>query len=90
MPGKEDLLLLLIVALVQVGGLAGMAIARLSEKWERHTFCYTIFFVSMALVASTALMAASTGSGYWLLSGTTLSVMVIGATLDCGGCRTPT
>ena len=90
MPGMDNLMLLALVTLVQLGGLAGMVIARLSEKSQQPTICYAVFYACMALVATTALFAANAGEGYWLLSGTTLAIMVIGATLDLDNNRRAT
>ena len=43
-----------------------------------------LFFRTMLLVASATIVSLLLDSGAWAVSGTTLSVMVVGGTLDCG------
>ena len=71
-------------ALIQLFGVFGLIASRLGEKCGRHSLGQGTVFAAMFVVASSIIVALLVGSGGWAISGTTLSLMVIGATLDCG------
>ena len=73
-----------LLALIQCFGLFGLIASRLGEKCGRHSLCQCTFFVAMFVVASSIIVALLIGSSAWAISGTTLCLMVVGATLDCG------
>ncbi|MDG2385721.1 MAG: hypothetical protein P8N76_28900 [Pirellulaceae bacterium] len=74
----------LFLASIQIFGLFGLVASRLGEKCGRHSLCQCTFFVAMIVVAISIIVALLVGSGAWAISGTTLGLMVVGATLDCG------
>jgi hypothetical protein len=72
---------------IQAVGLAGVTAARLGEKTCAPARCQLTFFGCLLLVGAATLVCLQLGNGYWLPSGVMLSVMVVGATLDCSGVR---
>lgn len=72
------------LAAVLFVGLVGACVARLGEGSLRQTPCQCVFLCCMALVGAAALASACVGPGACLTSGTTLAVMVLGATYDFG------
>ena len=75
-----------LLAAVQLLGAAGLVASRLGEKWGgRLGACQLLFFAAMLLLAAATIVSLWADSSTWAISGTTLSVMVVGGTLDCGG-----
>lgn len=70
-----------VLSAIQGLGLLGLIASRLGE---RCYFCQSMFFFAMLIVATATLCSVLVGSGTWAISGTTLALMVVGATLDCG------
>jgi hypothetical protein len=75
------------LACVQVVGLASAWLARLSARSTRQASCERLFFCCLALVGMVTMVAFSLGAGAFLISGTTLSIMVLTTTWDFGGAR---
>ncbi len=71
-----------IVVVIHVVGLFSAWFARLSEGSHRQTQCQWLFLACLALVGVATLVASSLGAGIWLLSGATLSLMVLAAVYD--------
>lgn len=63
---------------IQLLGLASLICARLAH---RCPYCLAIFSIAMATVVGTTAMSALLGNG-WFVSGITLSLMAVGATID--------
>jgi len=80
--GLESGVVLLFFGLVQVVGLGSACLARIAEGSSRQTPCQWLFLVSLAAVgvATMALLAADAST--WLVSATTLSVMILAVTVD--------
>jgi hypothetical protein len=66
-------------------GLVSAAVARLSEGSRCQGPGQWTFLAFLALVGGVTVGAIAQGSGYWLPSGATLSVMVLGAVCDFRG-----
>ena len=79
-----DSTLFLLLVSVQLLGALGLIASRLGEKWGRFGACQLLFFGTMLVVACATITSLLCDNGSWAVSGTTLSVMVIGGTLDCG------
>jgi hypothetical protein len=75
------------VAAIQVLGLLLAWMARLSEGSRRQTLCQRLFFAALVLVGLGTIVLLGMGPGYWLVSGTTLSLMVL--TVTCDFSRSP-
>jgi hypothetical protein len=79
-----DATLFALLAGIQLLGAVGLIASRLGEKWGRLGACQLFFFTTMLLVASATIISLMLDSSAWAVSGTTLSLMVVGGTLDCG------
>ncbi len=66
----------------QILGLVSAWCARLSEGSTRQTPCQWLFFGCLILVGIATIFALRLGSGPWLTSGSTLSLMVLTVTCD--------
>ena len=53
---------------------------------NRACFC-RLFYLALVVLGTVTMVAASAGTEFWIPSGTGLSVMTLGATLDFGGAR---
>lgn len=65
------------VSLIQFVGIGSVVLTRFSEGSRWQTVCRTLFFASLTLVGVTAVVTMLISSGLWLLSGITLSCMVV-------------
>ena len=74
----------LVVIGVQLLGALGLIASRLGEKWGRLGACQLVFFAAMMTGASATVVSLWCDNSSWAVSGTTLSLMVVGGTLDCG------
>src|SRR5438046_10312065 len=75
------------LACVQVVGLASAWLARITSRSDRHTSCQVLFICCLALVGMVTMVALSLGEGAFLISGTTLSILVLTTTWDFGGAK---
>jgi hypothetical protein len=83
-------LLLCCLGTIQLLGLISAAVVRLSEGSPQQTAWHRAFLACLGLVGvSTILSSMGAAAGYWISSGTTLSVMVIAATCDFGRSADP-
>lgn len=85
MSGPSDFLVVLSLTAVQVLGLASAAVARLSEGSRCQAPGQCVFLVFLALIGGITVGTLLLGSGFWLASGGTLSLMVLGAVCDFRG-----
>jgi hypothetical protein len=67
---------------LQVLGLASAWVVRLSEGSRRQTSCRRLFLACLTLVGGGAIVAPAVGSGWWMVFGGTLAVMVLMVTYD--------
>jgi hypothetical protein len=79
---ETSLPLLYLVGAIQLVGLASVAFARLCEGSACQSSGQRVFFACLALVGAVAMFSVFLGPGFWLSSGTTFSLMVLGATCD--------
>jgi hypothetical protein len=71
---------------LQLVGLASVVLARLRCQCPfKSTVCRVLFFGCLLGVAVATMFAIQAGSGSWAWSGTTFSLMAVGATLDMRG-----
>jgi hypothetical protein len=80
----EDWLVAGITA-IQVLGILALALARLGQRSTVPGRFQLLFLLCLLLVGLSAVVAAGCDNTYWIASGVTLAVMVVGGTLDCGG-----
>jgi hypothetical protein len=67
---------------IQIAGLASAWLARLSEGSPRQASCQWLFLGCFGLLGLVTMASAAVGPRFWLVSGTTLSIMVLGAIWD--------
>lgn len=75
------------MVVIQVVGLLSMAATRVGEHTSRCLLCRCLFLVSLVVVGGATVLSLASGTGHWAAGGTTLSLMVVGGTLDFGGDR---
>lgn len=67
--------------IVQVLGLASIAIARFTERSWARAFCQRLFFASLVSVGVVTLFSLHLGNGNWHPCAMMLGIMTVGATL---------
>jgi len=82
MPYQETSFLMWIVFFTQITGLASSWLARIAEGSRSQAACQWFFLACLALTGLTTMAAVDLGPRYWLISATTLSVMILGAVWD--------
>lgn len=65
------------VSLVQLIGISSTVLARFSEGTRWQTNCRALFCASLMLVGITAIVTMLISSELWLLSGITISLMIV-------------
>jgi hypothetical protein len=70
------------IGFVQVAGLVSAWLARLSEGSRSQASCQWLFLACLGLMGLTTMASVALGARYWLASGITLTVMVLGAVWD--------
>ena len=75
------------VLAIHIFGLTSACLARFSEGCSCQRFCQGLFFVSLALVAVSAVVSAGLGPDCWLTSAAILAMMVVAATFQLGESR---
>ena len=70
------------IAAVQIIGLFSAWATRFSEGSVWQVWFQRLFFASLLLMGVTTVLAFGVGPGCWISCGTTLSLMVVGATCD--------
>lgn len=82
MPQLSDAVLFWILIATQAAGVLGTLVARLGERsWGAAVFQRT-FFISLAAIALSTVLAISLQPGSWLSGAAMLGLMAVGATLD--------
>lgn len=87
MPLINEFCLFWIVVAVQVVGLLSVAVARLTEHSSIRTISQRTFFACLLAVGVVTMFAIQAHSANWLPCAATLGLMSVGATIDCGSCR---
>ncbi len=88
--GLESPALWFSIGAVQFLGLVAAAIARFSEGAGCWKACHGVFLGCLAVVGLMTAVSVTLSPGYWLMSGTGFSVMVLSATWDFGRPRAAT
>jgi hypothetical protein len=78
----ETSFLLWLLGVIQIAGLLSAWLARLSEGSRSQASCQWLFFACLGLMGLTTMASVALGPRYWLASGATLSVMILGAIWD--------
>jgi hypothetical protein len=73
-----------LLALVHVVGLASMLLTRLPQSHRIHALCHHGFIACLIFVAAATMFTILTRSNWWVWSGTTFSLMAVGATAELG------
>jgi len=81
LPFTETMLFQLSV-LIQVFGLASLALARLSDYRSSYYGFRRLFLAILMVVGSCTMLAVGLGSEFWFSFAVTFSIMFIGATVD--------
>ncbi len=84
MMDASDSTVIWLVLLSQAIGMTSVGLARLSERSSHalESAAQVFFLLSLLAVGVTTLVTLSSGSGAWLITGATLPIMVVGATID--------
>jgi hypothetical protein len=77
-------LLFWLLAVVHVVGLASTVLARLPQSHRIHALCHSGFFACLFFVAAATMFTIVTQNNWWAWSGTTFSIMAVGATAELG------
>ena len=82
MSGGVNFLQLCVISSVQVCGLVSAALARINEgrRWQEPF--QRMFFASLVVMAFTTVLNVWNAPQQWMMSATTLAVMVVTATCD--------
>ena len=70
-------------------GLASMFLARLPRSHRVHAIFQHLFVVSLIFIGLATMVTICVQSNCWVWSGTTFSLMAVGATADLGPARPP-
>ena len=79
-----------VLAAAQLLGIASACLTRLTEGSVCQAVCQKAFVALLALVGVGTMMSITIGPGQWLLSGATLSVMILTVVWDFSGSRRAT
>jgi hypothetical protein len=71
-----------LMAAVPFLGLFSLALTRVAEQTAAGAPCRCVFFVCLLLVGLATMLSVASGMGQWTVGGATLSLMVVGSTLD--------
>lgn len=78
----ESAFLIWSLGFIQITGLTSAWLARLSEGSRSQGPCHWLFLACLGLVGFATMASVTLGPRYWLASGATLSVMILGAIWD--------
>lgn len=76
--------LLIAFVVVQILGIATLFCARIKGQALINRVFRTSFLVSLVAVGLATMCAVGVASDWWISCGTTLAVMAVGGSLDCG------
>ncbi len=80
--GGVDFSQLCVISSVQVCGLVSAALARISEGQPWQELCQRMFVALLVVVAFMTVLNISNAPQQWMMSATTLAVMIVTATCD--------
>ncbi len=82
-------LLFWVLAAIQLLGVFTCVVTRLVESTRAAASCQMVFVASLLVMGGATMAAMYCGSICWISCGSTLSIMVVGATLDFRGNMEP-
>ena len=71
-----------LMAAIPIVGLFSLALTRVGENTTASSPCRYVFFACLLLVGLATMLSVASGMGHWTIGGATLSLMVVGSTLD--------
>lgn len=80
----DSALLFWSLAALHIIGLVSMLFARLPRSHRLHVLCHHGFFACLLFVGVVTMLTILTRSNWWVWSGTTFSLMAVGATAELG------
>jgi hypothetical protein len=80
----QDAWLAVLTWAISVLGLLALLACRMGERSRQIGHLQFFFLLNLGSVALITLTSLAAHSTDWLISGTTLCCMVVGATIDCG------
>lgn len=83
LPADPGLVFWLLAALHLVG-LTSMFLSRMHHSHRSHPLCQNVFLFCLVVVGMATVCTICTQSNCWVWSGTTFSLMAVGATADLG------
>lgn len=83
-PLATDQGLFWLLAVLHLAGLASMFLSRLPQSQQVHLFFQHTFLACLVTVGVATLMTILAERDCWVWSGTTFSLMAVGATFDFG------
>ena len=84
LPAADPGLIFWLLAPLHVIGLISVVLTRLPHSHRVHSICHHSFVACLIVVACATLLTIVTRSNWWVWSGTTFSIMAVGATFDLG------
>jgi hypothetical protein len=76
-----------LLVLVQILGIAGLLLGRMSHKSADPWLLQAFFFLALVVVAAVAFLCLEVQNQWWIVTGGTFSVMVVGGAIDLRGGR---
>ena len=73
-----------LLAALHLVGLTSMFLSRLPHSQRVHSLCQNVFLLSLVFVGAATMFTICVQSNCWVWSGTTFSLMAVGATADLG------
>ena len=80
----DSALLFWSLAVLHIVGLVSIFFARLPRSHRLHVFYHRGFFACLLFVGVVTMLTILTRSNWWVWSGTTFSLMAVGATAELG------
>ena len=84
MPTLDPGLVFWLLAALHVAGLASMLLSRLPQSHRMQSLSQRVFLLCLVFVGLATFVTICVQSNCWVWSGTTFSLMAVGATADLG------
>ena len=84
LPAADPGLLFWLLVSLHLVGLASMFLSRLPRSHRTHVTCHRVFVACLVFVGLATIGIICARSNFWVWSGTTFSLMAVGATVDLG------
>ena len=76
-----------LLAALHIVGLGSMLLTRMPHSQRGHTLCQHLFLACLVFVGMATIFTICVQSHCWVWSGTTFSLMAVGATAELGSAR---